>query len=259
MAKKGLIGDRERNAIAQAYDANRRGKAELTRQAASAICGRELGLSTVQRELAVLRKKHPQGSNNPLDNQWSLGSLRDYPIHAGAIHLLIYIQETFRDNLPPDFVDIKKQRGEPLPFLTIRLAIWIARIMLVPRIDNPIQAAHAEHLVVPNSTKEPTMHNVRKWPDWIDDTVSIAMWYANYETGCELAGISPINTVLFDATAQEQMKLNIMAYRQPILRSYGVTDDIADPQNQERLKDLGFDTVLPKGVRKNARTHRKES
>jgi hypothetical protein len=259
MSKKPLIGIREKNAIAQAYNANRKGKAELIRQIASQICGRDLGLSTVQRELAVLRKNHPRGSTNPLDDQWSLGSLKDYPIHSGAIHLLIYVQETFKENLPEDFVAIKKQRGEQLPFLTIRLAIWISRIMLVPRAVPPSENDNSQHFFIPESAKKNSKVNLPKWPEWIDDLVSIAMWYTDYEIGCELAGISPINTVMFDATAQEQIKLNIISYRQPILESYGFTDDISDPENLERLRTLGMKTVLPKGVNKNARTYHKKS
>ncbi len=28
------------------------------------------------------------------------------------------------------------------------------------------------------------------WPQWVDDLVHIAMFYSNYEIGCELSGVS---------------------------------------------------------------------
>ena len=56
MAKKPLITARERTIIAMVYNTNRDRKAQVIQDIASKQCGRELGLSTVQRELAKLRQ-----------------------------------------------------------------------------------------------------------------------------------------------------------------------------------------------------------
>ncbi len=91
MAKKPLITDKERTIIAIVFNQNRHEKAEVIRQIASERCGRELGLSTVQRELAKLRKDQKRVSTNPLDDQWSLASLSKYPIESRDIPLLLYL------------------------------------------------------------------------------------------------------------------------------------------------------------------------
>jgi len=204
MPRKPLITDRERTIIAMIYNTNRDRKAEAIRQIASNQCGRDLGLSTVQRELAKLRKDKTRGSTNPLDDQWSLASLRDYPISPATFPILLYVQSTFSDNIPDLVKEIAKSKGHKTPFLTIRLAIWIGRLHIIAEEDPNI---HQKLIPTTLITDKPNI-----WPQWIDDLVSVAMFYANYEIGCELSGVKPINTVWFDAPYMDRIKYNIIMY-----------------------------------------------
>lgn len=248
MPKKPLITDRERAIIAMVYNQNREEKAEAIRQIASKRCNRELGLSTVQRELAKLRKDRSRGSTDPLDDQWSLASLREYPIAAMAIPLLLYIQSTFDANTPDIVKKFADKKGYKAPFLTNRMAIWIARLLIVAEIDPTI---------LDKSRTLASPLNSNKWPEFIDDLVSIAMFYSNYEIACELAHITPINTVMFDALTLDQIKFNILTYH----KGSPIIEGLSSLSKEEQIalfESLDARVILRKGGKSNARSYNKK-
>lgn len=253
MPRAPLINDRERTIIAIAFNENRGEKAETIRQIASEMCRRELGLSTVQRELALLRKQKTR-STDPFDNQWTLASVRKYPVDPATLPLLLYIQDTFDDNRPEELRELAKAEGRPPSFMTIRLATWISRLYPLLAsdkriIDNP----------TPYTANKDEPANQRKWSEWLDDFIQVAMWYSNYEIGCELAHIEPINTIHFDAPTLGHIRYNIDEYHGRVLRREGI-NPIIDPvaEQIQKMRKHDVDSIVPKGGKRNARTHYKK-
>ena len=248
MARKPLITDRERTIIAMVYNVNRDRKAQVIQDIASKQCGRELGLSTVQRELAKLRQDKSRGSTDPRDNQWSLASLKDYPISGATLPLLLYIQSTFDDNVPDIVKEFAKIQGHKTSFLTNRLALWIGRLHIVaesdPNINKKLQPASL-------ITDKPNT-----WPQWVDDLVHIAMFYSNYEIGCELSGV-PVNTVWFDAPNIDLIKYNITMYQKDSPFITGLYD-LNEQEIIEKYKHTDARTLIHKGGKNNARSHNKK-
>jgi hypothetical protein len=235
VARKPLITERERTIIAMVYNTNRDAKAEVIRQKASKQCGREIGLSTVQRALAKLRQDTSRGSTDPRDDQWSLASLKDYPLSGAVIPFMLYIQTTFADNIPDVVKDFAKSKGRKTPFLSNRLATWINRLYILAEMD-------------PNRDKKlkPTTLITDKpniWPQWIDDLVSIAMFYSNYEIGCVLSHI-PVNTVWFDAPIIDRIKYNIIMYQKDYITGlYGLNEQ----EMIDKFKDADIKSIIHGG------------
>lgn len=249
MPRKPLITDRERTLIAMVYNANRDRKAEAIRQITSKQCGRELGLSTVQRELAKLRQDKSRGSTDPRDNQWSLASLKDYPISVATLPLLLYIQATFDDNMPEIVKTFAKSKGYKNPFLTNRLAIWIGRLYIIAESDPNISKKLQPTTLI---TDKPNI-----WPQCVDDLVHIAMFYSNYEIGCELSGVSPVNTVWFDAPDIDRIKYNITMFQKDSPFITGL-HDLNEQEIIDKYKNIDSITLIRKGGKNNARSHNKE-
>jgi hypothetical protein len=238
MPRKPLITERERTIIAMIYNINRESKAEVIRQKASEQCGRDIGLSTVQRELAKLRKDKNRGSTDPRDDQWSLASLKDYPISVAELPLLLYIQSTFQDNVPDIVNKIAKSKGHKPPFLTNRLAIWIGRLRILAESDPNLEKKLKPSSLITDK------HNI--WPQWVDDLVNIAMFYSNYEIGCELSGVKPINTVWFDAPNIDRIKYNIVMYQKDSTFITGL-HDLSDQEIMEKFKNVDARSMIHKG------------
>jgi hypothetical protein len=156
-----------------------------------------------------------------------LASLKDYPISGATIPLLLNIQATFEDNMPDLVKQFAKSKGRKTPFLSNRLAIWIGRLHIIAESDPNIK----------NKLKPATLitdkHNI--WPQWVDDLVNVAMFYTNYEIGCELSGVSPINTVWFDAPNIDRIKYNIAMYQKDSPFMTGL-HDLNEQQIIERFK-----------------------
>ncbi len=244
------ITDRERAYIAIAYNQYKSAKAEVIKDIASKRCGRELGLSTVQRELAQLRKYNDKGSTDPLDDQWSLASLSQFPIESKDISFLLYIQYTFENNIPEEVKQLARKEGHKIPFLTNRIAIWISRFLRLAYTDpRAINNQEIEKSTKPNNSK--------KWPDWIEDLVDIAMWYSDYEIGCELTHIKPINTIYFDAPTLPLIGHNIQLYNRGILKKKGIITG-EEPDLQERLEAIDAEDIVAKGGRGNERSYHKK-
>lgn len=252
MPKGPKLTERDIEIIEVIYNRNRSAKAEAIRQLVSERCGRELGLSTIQRELARLRSDKSRGSTDPIDDQWSLASLNNYPIDSRDIAFLLYIQYTFDSNVPDEVKKFTQEKGYHLPFLTNRKAIWISRLIRLVHTDP--RAMKTDITVSPPNTSD---KNPGKWPEWVDDLVHIAMWYSNYEIGCELAGIKPINTINFDAPTLEQIWRNILMYNKEILKNKGIITG-NEPNTQEILKSMDAEDIVPKGGRRNARSYNKK-
>ena len=240
MAKKPLITDRERTIIAMVYNVNHDRKAEWIRQIASKQCGRELGLSTVQRELAKLRQEKSRGSTDPRDDQWSLASLKDYPISAATLPILLYIQSTFDDNIPDIVKEFAKSKGHKTHFLTNRLALWIGRLHIVAESDPNLSKKLKPASLI---TDKPNI-----WPQWVDDLVSNAMFYSNYEIGCELSKV-PVNTVWFDAPNIDRIKYNITMYQKDSPFITGLYD-LNEQEMMEKYKHVDARSLVRKGVKK---------
>lgn len=238
MAKKPLITDRERTIIAMVYNVNRDRKAQVIQNIASKQCGRELGLSTVQRELAKLRQDKSRGSTDPRDNQWSLASLKDYPVSATTIPLLLYVQSTYDDNVPDIIKKFAKSQGRKTPFLTNRFAIWINRLHILAKAD-----PNLENKLKPASL---ITDKLNIWPQWVDDLVHIAMFYSNYEIGCELSGI-PVNTVWFDAPDIDRIKYNIIMYQKDSVTGL---HELNEQEIIDKYKHVDARNLVRKGVKK---------
>ena len=242
MPKGPKLNDKDREMIAVIYNKNKSTKAEVIRQLASERLGRELGLSTVQREIANLRRDKSRVSTNPLDDQWSLASLKQYPVDSHVLPFLLIIQETMEENVEDVVKQAIKERGRKPPFLTIRLALWITRLF-------PLIVTHSAYLkdkrpMVP----KPLYPDKYQWSEWLDDLVSISIFYANYENACDLKGISPVNTVNFDAPDLEIMKANIARYSWESWYKKGWTID--DPDLWEKIKKQDIRDIAPEGGNK---------
>lgn len=238
MPRKPLITNRERTIIAMIYNVNRDRKAEYIRQIASKQCGRELGLSTVQRELAKLRQDKTRGSSDPRDDQWSMASLSDYPTNVATLPLLLYLQSTFDDNVPDVVKKLAESRGRKKHFLTNRLAIWISRLHIIAESDPNLRKKLQPLTLV---TDKPNI-----WPQWIDDLVQVAMFYSNYQIGCELSGVSPVNTIWFDAPNIDRIKYNIMMYQKDSPFITGL-HDLNEQEMVEKFKDYDARSLVRKG------------
>lgn len=249
MPKQPLITDRERTIIAMVYNTNRDRKAEVIRDIASKQCRRELGLSTVQRELAKLRQDKTRGSTDPRDDQWSLASLKDYPTNGATLPLLLYIQTTYDDNVPNVVKEYSKSQGRKTPFLTNRLAMWINRLHIIAESDPNLRMKLQPTSLI---TDKPNI-----WPQWIDDLVNIAMFYGEYERGCELSKV-PVNTVWFDAPYIDRIKYNIIMYQQDSPFITGLYN-LNEQEQLEKFKNMKINTMVPKGGNSNARIHNKKS
>jgi len=70
-------------------------------------------LSTIQRELAQIRKNYEEMRSSPLDRPWSLGDLNNYEIYNEAIPILLKIQLN------------ENEKGNRL---TVRQVRWIDRL-----------------------------------------------------------------------------------------------------------------------------------
>ncbi len=185
MAKKPLLSDQDRTNIAMAFKSNPSAKAESIRQRASELCDRELGLSTVQRELVPLRKSFKEGkTTSPKDKPWSLASLTDYPIQPHVIIPLLRMAES-----------IQKIEGH---HLTIRSAIWINRLF-------PLAEAEVLKIDLDSNEKEGLIVKI-----WSRLTVAATM-YGIYESSCELIGI-PCDTGVLDAPTLVEIEKNIDSY-----------------------------------------------
>ncbi len=204
MSKKPRIKNREKAAIGMAYGDHPKEKAEYIRQEASKICGRDLSLSTVQKELVHLRKEYPKGMITELEAEWSLASLTDCPVLEKAVPLLLYINATFHDNMKEGLEDAIEIYQTKL-FLSIRTARWISRLLLIP------DEAEPPNNITGISRELPRVSDSPKWPEWVDDLVYIALAYSRLEKGCELYKIIP-NSLQFDAPTISEIRRRILQY-----------------------------------------------
>jgi hypothetical protein len=241
MPKGPKLSNKDQDIIDQIYNRNRSSKAEAIRQLVSERLGRDIGLSTIQRELSLLRKDKNRGSTDPIDNQWTLASLKDYPINGGSIQFLLYIQATFEDNASKEIKESFKKRGHKSPFLTTRLAIWIGRLLTTMPIG-----FQATSKPLPKNTPPEKVQELNKWPEWVDDIVTISMFYSDYEIGCELKGVKPINTINFDAPTLGQIKLNILKFNLRLFKKKGILTG-NETDITEKLKSLKVEDLVEKG------------
>lgn len=239
MPKGPKLTDKDREIIAQIYNRNRGAKAYAIQQLASERLHREIGLSTIQRELARLKSYKDRGSTDPIDNQWSLGSLREYPVDTKSLNFLLFIQATFIDNMSDEVKQNNQEKGFKLPFMSNRLAIWTSR--LLPLIDSDPEFLKDNSLYLP-STPDDTIY---KWSPWVENLIDTAMWYSNYETACELKGIKPVNTINFDAPSLPDIRRHINLYSQATLNKQGIQED--DPDLIDKLKKQDIRDIAPEG------------
>lgn len=251
MPKGPRLSDHDKDIIAQIYNRTRGSKAEVIRHLASQRLHREIGLSTIQRELAKLRVDKRRGSTDPIDDQWSLASLSTYPVDSKDINFLLFIQATFEENVLDEVKQFNKEKGRQLPFVSNRLAIWISR--LLPLISSDPGYIKDNRLWIPS----PSDPNIHKWNDWVDDLVSIAMWYSNYEIACELKGIRPVNTINFDAPSLFDIKRHIIMYHQAVMKNRGI-ESADGPDFLDKIKVMDIRDIAPKGGKRNARPYNKK-
>jgi hypothetical protein len=138
---------------------------------------KSLSKSSIYKALAEIRKKYQKTSKDPnnIDLPWSLGSLTKHYIPYDSIGPLLKI----RDGLLSIHL-----------YLTIREAIWMARLLRVPR----------EKEINFDSTEEVEDFSFRLW--------RIVLNYAYQEIICELNGL-PCDTVKFDDSTLEKIEYKI--------------------------------------------------
>jgi len=201
MARKQSLRDRDYANIAIAYREMPHEKAEKIRRRAIELSRRELGLSTVQQELARLRREHPK---SPLDKPWSLASLKDNPVDVFTINFILHTQAMYK-NISPELKERFMKENYPLldiedEYLTVRMANWISRLLQA-------FGKRKGELSGNISTEE----GIKSLSQQFFNVLSAAGWYSVYEIGCEWAQV-PVDTRHFDAPTLEEVNQNILNY-----------------------------------------------
>lgn len=90
------------------------------------------GLSSIQKELSKIRMLENQRPTElkELDNRWSIGTLKNFPIPAGALSKVLGVKWLRRDGAVP---------------LTIREAMWIGRLYCLPMETKDISFLSAQY------------------------------------------------------------------------------------------------------------------
>jgi hypothetical protein len=110
MARAALITETDRTNIAMVFQQNPKERPEKIRLRVIELSKREIGLGTIQREMAKLRKAHKAGEDtDAFDEIWHMGTFQDIPLPAEFVPLALELQE-------------KSQR------LTIRQILWMSRL-----------------------------------------------------------------------------------------------------------------------------------
>ena len=149
---------------------------------------------TLVKMISHARKHEP----SPLDAPWSLGTLPDYPIPAAALPTVLQVHEMqriTREYPPPEI----------RPYLTIRQALWIARLH----------------------------------PLFVDTTrcLSHALSYAAAERACEVSGTP------FDSTSLDRMIVHILS--EQIGKALGIpADHVSPPITRIEVHDPSNSTVV---------------
>ncbi len=140
-----------------------------------------------------------------------------------------------------DFVkEFAKNQRHKNPFLSNRLAIWINRLHIIVESDPNIRKKMQPTRLI---TDKPNL-----WPQWVDDLVHVAMFYSNYEIGCELSRV-PVNTVWFDAPNIDRIKYNIAMYQKDSPFITGLYD-LNEQEIIEKYKNVDARTLINKGGKK---------
>jgi len=192
MAKKPLITENDRANIAIAFWEMRDDKAESIRERASVLSKREIGLSTVQRELVGLRKADKDGAyHDPLlDEPWCIGLYHVQSSHLQAI------------------VNLSKQvkpMGKPI---TVRQIQWIDRLL-----DLPFNKEHEQVVIGLNmgrlSPDDPRVLALIAL--WSGALVHVSLMYAEFERGAAIQGIKN-DTSEFDDVSLEAIENKLEDY-----------------------------------------------
>lgn len=194
MAKKPLITENDRANIAHAFGEMPDGKAESIRERASILSKREIGLSTVQRELVDLRKAHKDGKyHDELDEPWSLGS--PYRVQSDHLPMIVHITQQWRHNFDK---------------LTIRQVQWIDRLYPIPFNKEWADEAAATPYV--------------QFQKWGTALVRVAKIYAEFERGAAIQEIKN-DTSEFDDEYLEEIEKKLDRYITELKKQKGGEDN----------------------------------
>lgn len=160
--------------------------------------------SYIRNKLKEIRCQEAKGS--VLDQPWSLASLTIYSVPYDILPWLNWLAEDMR----------KRKR-----FITIRGALWIGRLSVLPSEDK-----------APNRR---TGETVKQWEQrlnrYLSRLLETSHHYVAYEKGCERVGLTPVDSSEFDGSSLEQTYKNFDRYY------YGTEDDVTPlPQIANRIE-----------------------
>lgn len=154
-------------------------KAEAVRQEASRILKRELGLSTVQRELVDARKHRKENADEmlDLDKPFSMGALQKYPELRDYTPVLLMLKEKLFSNS-----------------MTIRFALWFSRLLLIHKGQEALNKAKG---MDKSTAINQSFHSL----------IYLSLLYASYERDWEKSNLNlPADTSRFDDLDVEKTK-----------------------------------------------------
>jgi len=138
MAKGPLVTEAVEILIASVYDEHPQWTAAKVRQTVSALLRKHNpdlppgwpGLNSVQKVLAILRKKSKEKEQDPLDQAWSIGISAKHGISPEAIPVILKVWESWEER------EAEGQRRDLPTRPSVREAQWVDRLRhVIPDIE----------------------------------------------------------------------------------------------------------------------------
>jgi hypothetical protein len=151
----------------------------------------------------IVRKNIDKTKPSILDNPWSMACLTEYPVFHECLDTLLKIQADLKK-----IADLEKSDAK----LSIRIALWIARLLKVPS-QKPLN-------------ENSSLDELKEW--WFN-VLFAAINFSLYEEVCEINQI-PCITTLFDAPTLEEIQINITKYQMQQLSADELAQAKKDPE-----------------------------
>ena len=213
MAKAPLITETDRTNIAMVFQQNPKERPEKVRLRVMELSKREIGLGTIQREMAKLRKAHKAGEDkDDRDAPWNIGSIAKYPIQTQHIPTMVQGSKLRQ----------KKQNKR----LTIRQAQWVDRLCdFDVNEDSKIQELQTQYDILVlgenNQNKEHRDELIKQLEILRSQRAliitNVAVIYSELERWSEIQGTT-FDTSQFDDEYLELMTNKLFAYAETIVK-----------------------------------------
>jgi len=193
MAKKPLITENDRANIAMVFRENPKERADVIQSKVVRLSHRDIGLSTIQRELVSLRKAHKEGQDkDEKDGPWNIGSTVKYPIQTQHISTIARYAKQWEQ--------LKCVR------LTIRQVQWVDRLC-----DMPLNKEYQDLLLSFDPAKGFTPKMLNLGQDLGNAIVVVASMFSEFERWAEIQGTT-LDTSRFDDEYLEVIGEKIKVY-----------------------------------------------